>query len=162
MCCSVPITMQTWLNQHSAALPFIFPVYFLALWLFVAAIVSSIGGWTTLARRFRSKHAFTGARWSWQSGQMRWLTGYNHCLTVGGDPEGLYLAMMFLFRFRHPPLLIPWTEITVARRRFLFVQYYRFGLGHEFDIPLYLRAKLAEKVIGAAGKGDLICRQPIQ
>jgi hypothetical protein len=119
---------------------------FLALWLLVSTIISYIGDWTTLAKRFRLQQPFAGTRWTGQSGQMRWIAGYGNCLTVGGCPEGLYLATMPLFMFRHPPLLIPWAEITVMQRRILVFRFVRFGLGRELDIPLYLRAKLAEKV----------------
>ena len=59
---------------------------------------------------------------------------------------------MPLFRFRHPPLLVPWNEITISRRRIAFFRVVRFGLGRELDIPLYLRAKLADKVRRGAGK----------
>jgi hypothetical protein len=145
------LNMQNWLDQHPAALWLIFPAYFLALWLVVSAIISYIGGWTTLAKRFRLKQPFAGTRWTGQSGQMRWIAGYSNILTVGSCPEGLYLATMPLFRFRHPQLLIPWAEIAVMRRRLLFFQSVRFGLGRELDIPLYVRPKLADKLRRAAG-----------
>jgi hypothetical protein len=143
--------MQNWLDQHHTALWLIFPAYFLTLWLLVSAIISYIGGWMTLAKQFRLKQPFAGTRWTGQSDQMRWIAGYGNCLTVGGCLEGLYLATMPLFRFRHPPLLIPWAEITLMRRRILFFRFVRFGLGRELDVPLYLRAKLAEKVRLAVG-----------
>ena len=77
--------------------------------------------------------------------------GYGNCLTVGSSPHGLYLAMMLLFRFGHPPLLIPWDEITVSRQTFVFFRFVRFGLGRELDIPLCLRAQLADKLKNASG-----------
>ena len=94
--------------------------------------------------------AFRGEQWPGQSGQMRWIAGYHNCLTIGCSHQGLYLATMSLFRFRHPPLLVPWDEITVSRRRIVFIRYVRFGLGRELDIPLYLRARLADKLRGSA------------
>jgi len=143
--------MQNWLDQHQLALWFIFPVYLLALWLLVSAVISFIGGWTTLAKRFRLRKPFVGQRWTGQSGQMRWIAGYGNCLTLGCSPDGLYLATMPLFRFRHPPLLVPWNEVSIAQRRILFFRFVRFSLGHELDIPLYLRWKLADKLRRAAG-----------
>lgn len=82
---------------------------------------------------------------------MRWTASYNGCLIVGCCAEGLYLATMPLFRFRHPPLLIPWTEILVTRRRILFFKYVRFGLGLELDIPLCFRPALADKLRSSMG-----------
>ena len=86
--------MQNWLDQHPTAIWVILPAYFVALWFLVAAIISYTGGWSTLAKRFRLKQPFVGTRWAGQSGQMRWIAGYGNCLTVGGCPDGLYLATM--------------------------------------------------------------------
>ena len=143
--------MQNWLDQHHTALWIIIPCYALALWLLVSAVISYIGGWTTLAKRFRLRVPFVGERWTGRSGQMRWIAGYGNCLTVGCNPHGLYLAMMPLFRFRHPPLLIPWEEVAVSRRQIVFLLYVRFGLGRELDIPLYLKQNVADKIKGTAG-----------
>jgi|SRR6266568_2862029 len=142
--------MQNWLDQHHTALWFILPAYFLAIWLLVSAVISFIGGWTTLGKRFRLSKPFVGQRWTGQSGQMRWIAGYGRCLTIGCSPEGLYLSTMPLFRFRHPPLLVPWTEISIAQQRILFFRFVRFRLGQELGIPLYLRWKLADKLRRAA------------
>lgn len=142
--------MQNWLDQHHWSLWIIIPFYALALWLLVSALISFIGGWTTLEKRFRLRVPFAGEQWPGQSGQMRWIAGYHNCLTIGCSHQGLYLATMSLFRFRHPPLLVPWDEITVSRRRIVFIRYVRFGLGRELDIPLYLRARLADKLRGSA------------
>jgi len=60
--------------------------------------------------------AFNGVKWRMRSAQMRWLTSYNNVLTLGVSQQGFYLASMFLFRFMHPPLLVPWSEIKVRRK----------------------------------------------
>lgn len=143
--------MQSWLDQHHNALWIIIPCYTVALWLLVTAVISYIGGWRTLAKRFRFGSCFLGEKWGFQSGHMRWIAGYGNCLTLGCNHEGLYLATMPLFRFGHPPLIVPWDEIRISRTRILFSQYVRFGLGREVDIPLYLRPRLAERLKRAAG-----------
>ena len=143
--------MQSWLDHHHSALWLIFPAYFVTIWLLVSATIGYTGGWTTLVKRFRLQEPFTGQQWTRQSGQMRWIAGYGNCLTVGASPEGLYLATHPLFSFRHPPLLVPWSEVAVTRQRILFLKFLRFSLGRELDIPLYVRAKLAEKLRSAAG-----------
>ncbi len=145
--------MQNWLDQYHGALWIIFPCYLAGFWLLVAAFISYIGGWATLAKRFRLSTPFIGEKWRRQSGQMRWMAGYNQCLTVGCNHQGLYLAVMLLFRFRHPPLLIPWDEIRISRTRILFFRFVRFGLGRELDIPLYLSQRLADKLRNAAKEG---------
>jgi hypothetical protein len=143
--------MQAWITQHPAVLWLIIPGYPIALFLGVAAIISCIGGWSALAKQFRLQSPFNGVRWTMQSGHMRGIAGYNHCLTVGCNPEGLYMAMTPMFRFRHPPLLVPWHEINVSRRKIIFWDYVRFGLGRELNIPFFVRPKLAQNLRLVAG-----------
>jgi hypothetical protein len=76
---------------------------------------------------------------------------YNHALTFGAGPEGFYMASMFLFRFMHPPLLVPWSEIRVQRTQGWMFEYVTLTMGHELAIPLRLRAALAAQLREAAG-----------
>jgi hypothetical protein len=36
---------------------------------------------------------------------------YGHCLTVTVGRRGLAVSILWPFRFRHPPLLLPWSAI---------------------------------------------------
>ena len=146
------MNLQRLIDQHPAVFAAIFPLYFFCLWFLVAATTSFIGGWYSLAKVYRARVPFNGAKWRGQSGQMRWLANYNRVLTLGTSPEGLYLASMFLFRFMHPPLLIPWSEIKVRRKKGWVFEYITFTLGHELAIPLRTRAKVAEKLRTEAGR----------
>jgi hypothetical protein len=139
------------IDQHPSLFALIFPIYFLFLWLLVAAAVSFIGGWFSLAQAYRTQEPFDGAKWRMQSGQMRWLANYNNVLTIGASPQGLYLASKFLFRFMHAPLLVPWSEIKVRRSKGWVFEYVTFTLGHDLAIPLRIRAKLAAKLRESAG-----------
>jgi hypothetical protein len=145
------MNLQRFIDQHAAALPVIFPLYFFCLWLFITAVVSFIGGWFSLAKVYRTGAPFNGAIWKMQSARMRSLMNYNNVLTIGASPEGLYLASMFLFRFMHPPLLIPWSEIKVQKVKGWTVEYVIFTLAHELPIPLKIRVNLAEKLRASAG-----------
>ena len=95
------MNLQRLFDQHPAAFAAIFPIYFFCLWLLVGATFSIIGGWFSLAKVYRTQMEFDGAKWRMQSGRMRGLANYNHVLTIGVSPQGLYLASMFLFRFMH-------------------------------------------------------------
>lgn len=139
------------MNQHPSVFLLILPIYLFTLWLLVGAIISFVGGWFSLAKVYRTEVPFHGAKWSMQSGQMRWLANYNNALTVGVNPQGLYLASMFFIRFMHPPLLIPWGEIKVQRRKGWIFESVIFTLGHESAIPLRIRGRLAATLRKAAG-----------
>ena len=112
-----PDNFQRFIDQHPSLFAAIFPVYFITLWFLVGTTNSFVGGWFSLSRTYRTVVPFNGAKWNMQSGRMRWLANYNNVLTLGASQEGLYLACMFLFRFMHPPLLIPWSEINVQREK---------------------------------------------
>src|SRR5580704_4325544 len=117
--------MQPWAN-------FLFSIsVFLVLWIFVTIVISHLSGWASLAGQFRFHDTFSGPRWSWQSGRMRFMMNYNRCLTVGASEQGLYLAMNPLFRLGHPALFIPWSEVSVQPQRIFFFRGTRFQLGRE-------------------------------
>src|SRR5689334_20614770 len=120
------MAFQRLIDQHHGWLVVILPVYLLTLWLLISATISFVGGWYSLARVYRAPVPFNGAKWRMQSGQMRWLANYNNILTLGVNQEGFYLAPMFLFRFMHPPLLIPWSEVKVRRSKGWFFEYVTF------------------------------------
>ena len=145
------MNLQRLIDQPPFAFVAIFPIYFLCLWLLVGATISVIGGWFSLAKVYRTQVAFDGTKWRMQSGQMRWLANYNNVLTLGVGKQGLYLASMFLFRFMHPPLLVPWSEIKVGRNKGWIFEYVTFTMGHELAIPLRIREKLATKLRESAG-----------
>jgi len=127
------------------------PLWVIAVWLLVATIVSHTSGWHALAARFRDERVFSGQRWTWQSGRMRWGTNYNGCLTLGAGPEGLYIAIMWLFSFRHTPLLIPWQEIAVSRQKVLWWEFVRFQLGRQERLPFRVQRKIGNNLQAAAG-----------
>jgi hypothetical protein len=145
------MNLQRFLHQHPSVFAVIFPIYFLSLWVLVGAAISFVSGWFSLAKLYRTRVAFNGAKWGMQSGKMRWLANYNNVLTLGANPQGLYLASMFLIRFLHPPLLIPWSEIRVRRRKGWVFETVIFTLGHELAIPLRIRANLAANLRESAG-----------
>jgi hypothetical protein len=146
------MNLQHWIDQHPSVFAAIFPIYFVTLWLIVGTTISFIGGWFSLAKVYRTRATFNGTKWRMQSGQMRWLANYNKALTLGVSQQGLYLASVFLFRFMHPPLLVPRSEIKVRRSKGWFFEYVTFTLGHELAIPLRIRAKTAERLRNEAGK----------
>lgn len=143
--------LQSFINRHAHWFLAIFPFYFLSLWLLGSTIISCTGGWHTLAATFRTHNPFVGKQWKGQSAHMQWVTGYHRCLTFGSSREGLYLSIISLFRFMHPPLLIPWSEIEVRRRKVWFLgEFVTLRLGRETPVPVTIRGRLAEKLCDSA------------
>jgi hypothetical protein len=144
-------SVQTHIAINPAASITIFSLFFVALWCVIGLVVGRISGWATLERRFASTLPFPGQTWRWRSARMRWGANYNNCLVIGGDPAGLYLSSLFFLRIGHPPLFIPWTEISVrSRRKIMFIECVEFKLGREEQIPFLIRAGLADQIRSAA------------
>lgn len=140
--------MQHFLDKYPVA---ILPLFVL-FWCVLLFSIGALSGWVSLARRFRLIAGFTGPTWRFQSARMRWTAHYGNCLTVGADASGLMLSILFLFRPGHPPLLVPWTEISVAqRRKILFFRQVKLLLGREEQIPFLISGRLSDRIQAAAG-----------
>ncbi len=136
----------------------LFVVGFAGLWVFAGFMVAQMGGWADLARVYRDDGTFRGRKWRFKSGSLGRLGGYGNCLTIGGNQDGLYLAVLLPFRVGHPPLFIPWPEITVSRktRKFLFVthSWTEFTFSRVPDVPLRITEGLARRILNGLGRSD--------
>jgi hypothetical protein len=115
--------------------------------------ISRLTGWAALARFYAAKQPFEGTKWRFQSGSMRFQSGYNNCLTIGANTIGLFVSVLFLFRPGHPPLLIPWNEITTSERTVLWIKIVELRFRSVPNVPLRLRGSLMDKVRKTPGVG---------
>ncbi|MCP4427117.1 MAG: hypothetical protein GY803_21735 [Chloroflexi bacterium] len=114
-------------------------IAFVTFWAFVVLLTSWIGGWSKLADVYPARIPFNETCWSWQNGRFRWGMGYNGVLKVCADTQALHLSVFVLFRPGHPPLSIPWEDIT-GRKRTFWVEL-RFRRAE--NLPVRISSKLA-------------------
>jgi hypothetical protein len=131
--------------------PLYFGIYFLCLWTSISLVISLVGGWFELGRVYRSAKPLPGNRWRFQDACMRFLASYSGVLTVGADAEGLYASVFLPFRISHPPLFIPWEDVSVRPSKCLWVRVYKFEFRQVPSVRLQLREKLGKKIQTAAG-----------
>lgn len=124
----------------------LFPFFFVGMWVFVCFLLSLFGGWSRLAEAYRARAEFRGKKRYLQSGRLG-LTNYNSVLTVGANEEGLYLAVMPLFRVGHPSLFIPWYDITTTEHQGWMFAYLDFTFTKAPSVKLRLLRKVGEKLI---------------
>jgi hypothetical protein len=111
-----------------ALLPLI-PVGLVAMWLLIGTVLAELSGWPGLARRYRAATAPEGAHLSGQVVSFGWCSERNVTRLVV-SAEGLYLRPMILFRFRRPPLLVPWHDLAhESERRILGSRQYALKIG---------------------------------
>lgn len=116
----------------------------------ISFIISRISGWTSLAEIYRYTDPFNGSRWRFQSAGMRWMMSYNNCLTIGLNERGLYLSIFFIFRFGHPPIFIPWNDISITNKKGLFFKYIEFRFRRFPFLFLRINKRLAERISHSA------------
>jgi len=131
--------------------PYLFVPLFVAMWVGICHVISLVGGWRELSSHYHAEHPFSGELFRFQSAQMRGRMNYNSCLTVGANVEGLYLSVLFVFRLGHPPLFIPWSDVsgTIEKRRWfscLRLKFERCPL-----VPLVISKRLAERISRVSG-----------
>jgi len=98
-------------------------------WVFVLWLLSELSGWRKLTAMFRAQHPPFGRRLPMQGG---WVGDalYTRCLTIYTSDEGLYVSIWPIFRFRQPPLLIPWSAIHNRREnRWMLSRLVQFDIG---------------------------------
>ena len=136
--------MAECMKQNPALVPVAAAAFFVGVWVMAVVLVSLLSGWWGLAEQYRTETPFPAHMRRFQRGQMRWRTNYGNILTVASDSRGLYLSVMFLFRLGHPPLFIPWADISFEDPNlWLFFSMQRLSLGPD-RIPLRLRESLVD------------------
>lgn len=84
-----------------------FPV----LWYFMCLHMSQTCGWAEMARRWSAPSNVEVDKRYFRSGQVGSMK-IGSAMVTGASKEGLYLALVLPFRPGHPPLLIPWSELS--------------------------------------------------
>jgi hypothetical protein len=112
--------METlWIALRIVGAIALWAIGFALLWRLVLFVLSRIARWPELRERYAITQPFSGAVWRSASAHLGPLW-YASTLTLGGSPDGLYIAAQFPFHFDTSPVLIPWSEIQVRRERRLF------------------------------------------
>jgi hypothetical protein len=121
---------------------FIMPVS----WIGILWAVAKLGGWRELAKHYPAPGAFQGKRWWFCSAQMQYRTSYRGALIIGSNAQGIWLRPLFLFRFGHPAIFIPWGDITYKLEEGFFSSFeFRFRACPK--IPLRVLKGLGTKIL---------------
>ncbi len=132
-------------------LPWLFLVGFVALWLLIFRVAAWWGGWNLLAQSYPAGLPLTGERLRMRSAQLRAGCNYNNCITFVSSAAGLQLSMPLPFRFAHPPVFLPWSELSARREQRWLVELVVLRARRVPDVPIKLRARLAERLLAHAG-----------
>jgi hypothetical protein len=125
------------------------------LWLCMCKVLSVLSGWSTLAEWYRAGDSPAGmTKWQWQSATLGSWANYNNCLTFSANQNGLGLSVMFLFRFGSPAFFIPWTDLSLQKRKRsikFWLPAYSLSALRVPKSPIGISNRLAKKIKEAAG-----------
>jgi len=133
-----------------------FPVFFVAGWLLVSFLLAALGGWESLAKHYATSAPFTGRCFRFRSAQFGSHVNYGGCLTFGSATWGLYLAVLPLFRVGHPPLLIPWSDVSAREARTWFSAAVELSLAKVPGLSIRIARRLAEALFRESGNQIII------
>jgi hypothetical protein len=126
-----------------------FVLAFAGLWFFIIWLISIIAGWRKLAEHYRCRESVVGITWWFKSGAVRRYLpiSYRSCLRIVANDNGIRFSVFFPFRFGHPPLFIPWTDIRFDHdTEFFFFKTVRFTPSREPRVAIIVDIRLAKKI----------------
>ena len=102
-----------------------FLLLFVVMWFGVTALLSRLGGWSSLAEQLRATQPESGDSFRFASGSVGakvFPVNYGSCLFITVNDSGFHISVLFLFRFQSPPLFIPWSQVeSVEEKKLLFM-----------------------------------------
>jgi hypothetical protein len=129
-----------------------FPLIFVVLiFMAISILIGVIGGWRSLASAYLLSDPFPAGRCWFQSARMRFGLAYNGCLIVGADQRGLYISIFFLFRIGHPPLFIPWQDVSISFGRSKWFGGVTLRFKNKPQVPFRISETLAKRLRAVAG-----------
>lgn len=120
------------MNDPATFLMWFIPLWvvgFVALSMGIMALLAQVGGWSELAALYREPEgmvrqpvqSFGMASLALRRGWFPLPVNYSSCAIVDVAAAGLHLRTWRPFRFRHPPLFIPWEQMeSMVPGRMLF------------------------------------------
>jgi hypothetical protein len=119
------------------------PFLFVPFWFFGNWLSAFVGGWGSLAQKYRDYSDSQGPWLGWRSARFNNYIEYKGCIWISADQRGLHLKTgpLFLFQAFHPQLCIPWSAITnVEQRQILWAKLYVLSIeGVDVKIHAYAR-----------------------
>ena len=122
-------------------------IFALICWLvFVLNLGAWLNGWWSLARAYPHTGHFDGKLRRFRSLHLGW-GNYNGITTIGTNAEGLYLAMFVLFRPGHPPVFIPWDDVSAkVVRGWFWMQYLELRFAKVPGLRVRISEKLGQQI----------------
>jgi hypothetical protein len=114
---------------------------------------STQSGWRNLSQNYRFRENNGPKQWRFVTARMAKegrLSGFRAALNIGADKLGLYLSVFALFRLWHPPLFVPWSDLTIHCES----NEIEFHFSGSPDVVLQLKRDLGQEILVHRPKGN--------
>ncbi len=116
-------------------------------WIGLPYLIAFLGGWRKLAVHYRWNGEPVAKQWfRWRSASMN-FTHYGSSLNIGTSERGLFLKPILIAAIGHPPLFIPWQDITVTETKRVFIPVTELSFLKEPRVKVTLTRGLASRVL---------------
>ncbi len=136
-------------------LPYHIPLAIVLVWCAVLSLLAKLGGWSALAEHYRADSDFDGPKRRFQSIGMERVrampVSINNVAEIGVDGQYLRLSMFLLFRPGHPPLKIPFSDLSAHERKLLLGSDVLMRTAREPSIGIVISRALAEWIAASSG-----------
>ena len=132
---------------HLSLLAVLIPV--VGLWL-LALVITPLYGWRNWARAYPAPSRAPHVRFLMRSGYVG-RARYGSALNLGVSNEGLHLSVPLLFRIGHPPVVVPWSDISVVGKRGSYSTWVEYQFAKVPKSTLRIRKDVAEAISRASG-----------
>ncbi len=124
---------------------------FTLYWMFLSWLFAVMSGWRELASAYPAPEPCDGDCWHFQSAALRWGFGFNGCLNVCANSQGVHLSILFVFSFAQPPVFMPWSDISGTERKNWLSSSVELRFRQAPTIPFRIGSRLANKLEQASG-----------
>jgi hypothetical protein len=124
---------------------------FVVIWCLAEHALARLGGWHTLARFYRARVPLDGQTLRGSAVSFGFIRYWDWVQFTAGN-AGLGVSCYLRLSNAHPPLLIPWSELTMARHGLWPFQWVELGFAQAPKVRVSVMPGLAEKLIQAGGE----------
>jgi hypothetical protein len=128
----------------------LFPLFFVALWLAITALLALPSGWLRLRAKFPDQKAKPALRLSCQSGTMGSGVHIRGALNLSVCSSGLRIGVMRLFGPFCRDFFVPWESIGITRRKGLLGPVVDLQFGNPVVGTLSISGNTADRLAAAA------------
>lgn len=117
---------------------------FVVFWIIIATLISRVSGWNKLAEVYPDMTSGGEAEKKRGGARMNKIANYNGSIIFEATDIGLRMRQIFLFKFGHETLLIPWSDIESKESKFAAMNFCFTRLP---DINISVSKKIGEWIL---------------